>query len=245
MRAILTWHSLDSSGSPISLTPDGFRSQVAWLTGGAVRVVGLEQLLGMPDDAAAVALTFDDGFVNFATEAAPLLRQHGLPVTLFIVTGHIGRDNRWHGAGDPGIPVLPLLDWDELGRLSEAGVTLAAHTRTHPRLSRCGPTELEAELGEAADEMYQRLGERPRGVAYPYGDLTPRVAEAAASTYQWACTTDFRALTTGDAPTRLPRLDARYFRDPARFAGWGSARFRGWLWARRQARSVRAALSHS
>lgn len=243
MRAILTWHSLDRSGSPISLTPDEFRRQLAWLTRGAVRVVSLDQLLGMTDNAAAVALTFDDGFVNFATEAAPLLQEHGLPVTLFIVTGHVGRDNRWRGGGDPGAPVLPLLDWEALGKLREAGVSLGAHTRTHPRLSRCGAAELHAELVLAAEEMQQRLGERPQGFAYPYGDVDSRVAEAAASVYGWACTTEFRALSTLDAPDRLPRLDAWYFRDPARFAGWGSARFRGWLWSRRQARSVRAALS--
>jgi peptidoglycan/xylan/chitin deacetylase (PgdA/CDA1 family) len=242
MRAILTWHSLDQSGSSISLTPDEFRRQLAWLTSGSVRVVSVDQLLAMTDDTAAVALTFDDGFVNFATEAAPLLRQYGFPVTLFIVTGHVGGDNRWRGRGDPGIPVLPLLDWDALGRLRDAGVTLGAHSRSHPRLSRCGAEELRIELAFAADEIERQLGERPRGFAYPYGDVTAPVAEAAASVYGWACTTEFRPVTARDAPNRLPRLDARYFRGPARFADWGSPRFRGWLWTRRQARSLRAAL---
>lgn len=244
MRAILTWHSLDSSGSSISLTPDEFRRQLAWLTAGSVRVVSLDQLLAMTDDTAAVALTFDDGFVNFATEAAPLLRQYGFPVTLFIVTGHVGGDNRWRGRGDPGIPVLPLLDWDALGKLREAGVSLGAHTRTHPRLPRCGVEEVRAELVVAADEMQRRIGERPQGLAYPYGEVNSPIADVAASVYSWACTTEFRALSVLDAPNRLPRLDACYFRDPARFANWGSARFRGWLWSHRQARSMRAALSH-
>ncbi len=243
MRAILTWHSLDPSGSPISLTPDEFRGQLAWLAAEGVRVVSLEELLGMTDDAAAVALTFDDGFVNFATEAAPILRQRGLPVTLFIVSGHVGGDNRWRGRGDPGMPVLPLLDWEALGRLRDAGVSLGAHTLTHPRLSRCGAAQLQAELALSAEEIHRRLGERPRGFAYPYGDLDSAVAEAAASTYRWACTTEFRALSSRDAPNRLPRMDARYFRDSARLGSWGSARLRGWLWSRRQVRSVRAALS--
>lgn len=245
MRAILTWHSLDRSGSPISVTPEEFQRQVAWLSGGLVRVVSVEELLGMTDDVAAVALTFDDGFVNFAKEAFPRLRQHGLPVTLFIVTGHVGRDNRWGGRGDPGIPVLPLLDWDALGRLRDEGVTLGAHTRTHPHLSRCGAAELQAELVLGAEEMQRRLGERPRGLAYPYGDVDSRVAEAAAADYGWACTTEFRPLSTLDALSRLPRLDAWYFRDPARLARWGSAGFRGWLWSRRQARAVRSALSRT
>lgn len=242
MRAILTWHSLDRSGSPISVTPEEFRRQLAELARAGVQVVSLEQLLGMTDEAAAVALTFDDGFVNFAIEAVPLLRQNGLPATLFVVTDHVGRNNRWRGCGDPGIPVLPLLDWEALGKLSEAGISLGAHTRTHPRLSRCEGAGLEAELVLAAEEMQRRLGERPRGLAYPYGDVDARVAQAAVAVYGWACTTEFRALSTRDLPSRLPRLDAWYFRDSARLVGWGSARFRGWLWSRRQARSMRSAL---
>lgn len=245
MRAILTWHSLDSSGSPISVAPIEFRRQLAWLAAAGIRIVGLEHLVGMTDDEAAVALTFDDGFRNFATEAAPLLRERGLPVTLFVVTGHAGGDNNWTSRGEPGIPTLPLLDWEALGRLREAGVDLGAHTRTHTRLSRCGPAELQDELAGAAEEMQRRLGERPRGMAYPYGDVDASVARAAAACYTWACTTELHPLRAASPHSRLPRLDAWYFRDPTRLPRWGSVPFRGWLWSRRQARTIRAALSGS
>jgi peptidoglycan/xylan/chitin deacetylase (PgdA/CDA1 family) len=239
VRAILTWHSVDHSGSPISVTPDEFRRQVEWLTSGSVRVVGIAELCALPEGASAVALSFDDGFANFATEAAPLLLQHGLAVTLFVVTGHLGGDNRWAGRGAPGIPVLPLLDWEALGRLRESGVTLGAHTRTHPRLTRVDVPTLEAELGLAAEEMERRLGERPATVAYPYGAVDERIAGAAARWYRWGCTTELRPLDSREEPLRLPRLDAWYLRDPARLAAWGSRGFRAWIWCRRQARGLR------
>jgi peptidoglycan/xylan/chitin deacetylase (PgdA/CDA1 family) len=239
MRAILTWHSVDASGSPISVTRDEFRRQVAWLASGVVRVVSLGELCALPEDASAVALTFDDGFANFATEAAPLLLQHGLAVTLFVVTRHLGGDNRWAGRSSDGIPVLPLLDWDALGRLRESGVSLGAHTRTHPRLTGLGDPELEAELGLAAEEMEQRLGERPAAVAYPYGAVDQRIAGAASRWYRWGCTTELRTLRAAEAPLRLPRLDAWYLRDPARLAAWGGQGFLAWLWCRRQARRLR------
>ena len=38
MRAILTYHSIDESGSPISVDPDAFRRHVRWLASGRVRV---------------------------------------------------------------------------------------------------------------------------------------------------------------------------------------------------------------
>lgn len=243
MRAILTYHSVDPSGSPISIEGGVFRRHVEWLASGMVPVVSVDTLLCLPGDASALALTFDDGFANFATEAAPLLQDRGLPVTLFVVTGHIGGDNRWRGRGDAGVPMLPLLGWDDLGRLREAGVTLGAHTRTHPRLTRQNGPLLEAELAGAAAEMENRLGELPQGLAYPYGDLDDRVVRAAATCYQWACTTELRPLGEAESRHRVPRLDAWYFRDPARLADWGSPGFRAWLWCRRQGRRVRASLA--
>ena len=56
MRAILTYHSIDESGSPISISEQVFRSQIAWLAKGHVKVVSLETLMGMPASANAVAL---------------------------------------------------------------------------------------------------------------------------------------------------------------------------------------------
>ena len=242
MRAILTWHSVDSSGSPISVSPEEFSRQVHWLASGSVRVVGLEELQGLPEGVPAVALTFDDGFANFKTEAAPLLRHHGLVATLFVVTEHVGRDNRWAGRSETGIPVLPLLDWEALARLRESGVTLGAHSRTHPRLTGLDAVALEHELGQAAEVMERRVGQRPTALAYPYGAVDSRIAETAARWYRCACTTELRVLGPEDDALRLPRLDAWYLRDPHRLAAFGSRRFLAWVWGRRQARRLR---SHS
>ena len=240
MRAILTWHSVDSSGSPISVSPEEFRRQVDWLASGSVRVVGLEELVALDETAPAVALTFDDGFANFATEAAPLLHQHGFTATLFVVTGHVGRDNRWGGRTAPGIPVLPLLDWEALARLPERGVTLGAHTRTHPRLPALDEAALEQELGAAVAEIEHRVGQRPTALAYPYGAVDSRTAGAAAHWYRCACTTELRPLGPDQDRLRLPRLDAWYLRDPRRLAAYGSRRFLTWVWGRRQARRLRS-----
>ena len=65
MRAILTYHSIDPSGSPISVSPAAFRRHIEWLASGRVRVVRLEELMRLPAGEDAVALTFDDGFAKF------------------------------------------------------------------------------------------------------------------------------------------------------------------------------------
>lgn len=242
MRAILTYHSIDPSSSPISLDEGTFAAHVRWLVSSATPVVSLRTLLSLPPTADAVALTFDDGFENFATRAWPLLRDHGLPATLFVPTEHVGGTNAWDAGGAGSIPVLPLLGWDELGALHEQGVELGAHTRTHPDLRTMGDSEVADELQGAAARLSAATGSEPATFAYPYGALDARVVAAVRGVYSAACTTEYRVLGLREDPHLLPRLDAFYFRDVRQLHAWGSARFRQRVWLRARARGVRRAL---
>lgn len=240
MRAILTYHSLDPSGSPISVSPDQFRRQVEWLASGRVRVVPLPDLLRLPPTASAVALTFDDGFRNFGEVAGPLLRDYSLPATLFVVAGHVGGTNAWGGRADPRVPTLPLLDWSDLGRLAEQGVRLGGHTRTHPHLTRLAAAALTDELAGVAETIRTETGHRPEEFAYPFGDVNRDVAEAARQVYVLGCTTALRWVRPADDRLLLPRLDMYYLRAAGGLEGWGTRTFAGGIWMRGQARRVKA-----
>ena len=243
MRGVLTYHGIDQSGSVISVTPAAFRAHVAWLVAGPVPVVPLAQLLALPDDASAVALTFDDALASVTTEAAPVLAAHGLPATVFVVSRHVGGDNQWNGSGDPGVPAQQLLGWDALGRLREQGFAIGAHTRHHRHLTRCGPDELSEELGGSAKDIAAALGERPTAFAYPYGDVDDRVARVAAEQFAISCTTQFQPVTQATRRELVPRLDAWYFRNDSRLRHWGSPRFRRSIAVRHVMRRVRRAWS--
>ncbi|HJU88867.1 MAG TPA: polysaccharide deacetylase family protein [Gemmatimonadaceae bacterium] len=238
MRAALMYHSIDRSSSPISVDPETFRRHVRWLASGAVRVVPLAQLMsdGSGD---AVALTFDDGFANFESEAAPLLAEHGLPATLFVVTGHVGRANDWGGRGQRHVPTLPLLGWDSLGKLAGSGIEIGAHTRTHRPLDELSDDEIEDELGSSSREIEARTGRRPSTFAYPYGRTSPVAVAAARGHFAISCTTELRACGASEDPARLPRLDAYYLRAPGRLERWGSGELARYLWVRAHARRVR------
>jgi peptidoglycan/xylan/chitin deacetylase (PgdA/CDA1 family) len=239
VRAILTYHSIDSTESPISVSPTAFRRHVEWLAAGRLRVVPRPELLRVPDGTDAVALTFDDAFLNFTEVAAPLLRAYGLPATVFVVAGHVGGTNAWGGAPTPGIPTLPLLDWDDLAAIAEQGFAIGAHTRYHPHLDGIPSLELADEIVGAALDIERRLGTLPASFAYPYGTVTDAAAALVRETFSVGVGTVLRPIHAGDDRAALPRLDMFYFRGEGCLESWGSSSFRRRLWLRAQARRVR------
>jgi peptidoglycan/xylan/chitin deacetylase (PgdA/CDA1 family) len=240
VRAILTYHSVDPSGSPVSVAEETFARHVRFLAAGDVRVVPLGDLTGGGDAEDAVALTFDDGFANFATTAWPLLRGAGLPATVYLVTEHVGGDNSWGGRAQPGIPELPLMDWDAVGRLAEEGVDFGAHSRTHPHLPGLDAARLEDEVLGCRERIAKATGRAPSSFCYPYGDVDERAVAAVRAAYATACTTELRWLRPGDDAHRLPRLDAFYLQAPGRLEAYGSRPFARHVTFRALLRRVRA-----
>ncbi len=243
MKAILTYHSIDASGSPISVRPDVFEAHLRWLASGRVRVVSLDEIVTLPPEAGdAVALTFDDGFLS-VRDSLLSLAGAGLPATVFVVTRHVGGQNRWGNRTQPGIPDLPLLDWSDLETLAARGVSMAAHTRTHPWLTTVPPAARVDELGGAREDLAHRLGAVSAHVAYPYGDVDADVQTRTREFYAWGHTTRFDMLNAADEPLLLPRLDAYYFQAPGSLESWGTRRFtRHMAWCRAR-RRLRAALT--
>ena len=92
------------------------------------------------------------------------------------------------GVADPA--PCELATWEECAELRAAGMEVGAHTLTHPFLSTLPAAEQEAEIGGSFDLIARRLGERPRGFAYPGGDHdAASVAAVRAADAAWAVTT--------------------------------------------------------
>lgn len=245
MKAILTYHSVDETGSVISIDERTFRRHAQWLASGRVRVVPLDELPTLPDDVDAIAITFDDGLVSFGRIAAPMLLDHDLPVTLFVVTDAVGSDNVWRGQRDAGIPIFPLLDWDSLGRLAADGVSIGAHTCTHLHLVSADPETAAREIVASKSRLASELGVHATTFAYPYGDVSTAARDVVAREFRYGVTTRLAVLAPHDDPACLPRLDSYYLRAPRTLESWGTRRFRMRLSLLAGARSVRGSLSRS
>jgi peptidoglycan/xylan/chitin deacetylase (PgdA/CDA1 family) len=245
MKAILTYHSVDDTGSVISIDERTFRRHAQWLASGRVRVVPLDTLPTLPDGDDAIAITFDDGLESFGRIAAPVLREHGLPVTLFVVADAVGTTNEWRGRRDAGIPVFPLLDWDALGALAAAGVALGAHTCTHLNLATADADSAEREIVSSRTRLARELGVEATTFAYPYGGVSASARDIVAREFRFGVTTRLATLGPHDDPARLPRLDSYYFRTAGTLEAWGSTRFRMRMGLLAGARSVRGSLTRS
>jgi peptidoglycan/xylan/chitin deacetylase (PgdA/CDA1 family) len=233
MKATLTYHSIDDTPSPISLSPETFAAHLQWLTSGRVRVLSLDDLVAHPIDGPdAVAVTFDDGFLNTRQPIEALVAS-GIPVTLFIVSGHVGGTNEWSSHGHAHIPQLPLLGWDDIARLASRGAAIGAHTRSHTDLRKVSSDTLNDELAGCRDELQARLDVGVNHVAYPYGELDDTVAACASRHFRWGHTTELRALQSAEDPLRLPRLDMYYFSAAGALESWGTTSFsRRLVWYR-------------
>jgi peptidoglycan/xylan/chitin deacetylase (PgdA/CDA1 family) len=208
MKAILTFHSLDDSGSVLSFRPAMFADLVTRLLESGISICTIDQLRS-GDPQPAVALSFDDGMQSVHRHALPVLRDAGVPAHLYLTTGYVGRDNQWPSQGKHAIR-MPLMDWSEVQACADGGMLVENHTASHPDLCTLTAAEIEEECEAADGEIESRLGRRPEHFAYPYGEHSPLVAEVTGRRYRTCVTTELRSLSTRDPAHALPRLDTYY-----------------------------------
>ncbi len=237
MKAILTYHSIDESGSVISTSLDDFTRQLAQLETAGVEVVPLADVVDA--EAPAIAITFDDGYVNFAEAAWPRLRKRGWPATVFAVTELLGQTNSWESGPAAG---LPLLGASELRDLIREGVAVGCHSARHISLRGVSAETFQRETVQARERLEESLEVPIRSFAYPFGHLHGRLDDTLREAFDQIVTTQFALIESNTSPWDLPRLDAFYFRGNDRLAGLLRPGFANWVRRRRALRAFRSRL---
>jgi len=243
---ILTYHSIDSSGSVISTSPENFRKQMRALAESPCRVMKLGDLAKCIREkrnppANSLAITFDDGFRNVLDVAFPLMKEYGFSATVFLVTSFCGKNNRWYGQRDQ-IPVLDLLNWDEIAGMSEV-MEFGVHTANHPDLTKIPEAMLDEEIGGARESLEKHTGKSEQAFAYPYGKQSPASRKLVEENFYAGCSTEMNFASLDSDLYFLPRIDMYYFSRNNAFATVGTAAFRRYVRFRSLFRKMREAVT--
>jgi peptidoglycan/xylan/chitin deacetylase (PgdA/CDA1 family) len=165
--AVLVYHRFGEHKYPsTNTTLDQLKAHLAELSDPRYRVVPLPEIVealrggGAPRDR-AVAITVDDAYRSVYEAAWPLLREAGLPFTLFVSTDLIDQ-----GATD-------LMTWAQLAELAQSPlVTIGNHSASHLHLPEHPGEEAVADILRAQNRLEQELGFAPAIFAYPFGELS-------------------------------------------------------------------------
>ncbi len=205
--AVLAYHSVDNSGSWLSISPNQLREHLQWLKDHHWQGLTIDQLLarldGQPGSGREILITFDDGYENFLTNAVPVLKEMGFPATVFVVTDLVGKTSKWYEKERENIKkfvdgmsfpkkdrqVLDrmlehfsqerLMSWEQLSRLEEFNVDVESHSCSHRFLSKLSAAELADELERSRGELQEKLGHASRTNCFSYVDFSSVVGKAA------------------------------------------------------------------
>jgi peptidoglycan/xylan/chitin deacetylase (PgdA/CDA1 family) len=170
MNSVLVYHSISSPVEPlpgdIDICPENFASQLAWLARRR-SVVPLIDTLSSSNGRSRVALTFDDGFRDNLTVAAPMLEKYSMPATVFVTPGFIGNES--------------YLSREELRELSRHPlITIGAHGLWHRHFTHLPFDEARRELVEARRALEEITDQKVDLMAWPYGECDARLEQLAA-----------------------------------------------------------------
>ena len=110
-----------------------------------------------------IGISVDDADQSFITNAWPKFKEKGLPVTLFVATSAIGKNNKNY------------LNWDEIRQLKAEGVTIGAHSHTHGHLTDLTFDKWKTDIEKSNKIFLKEIGEIPTLYAHPYGESDDKI----------------------------------------------------------------------
>jgi peptidoglycan/xylan/chitin deacetylase (PgdA/CDA1 family) len=211
---ILFYHRVSDDRDELAVTPAAFAEQMDYLASEAYRVVDVLSAIDLLESgkplARTVALTFDDGFLDLAEHALPILSERGFNATVFVAPAVTdGRASfSWYREQPP-----PLLAWEDIVELDRDGtLRFEAHSLTHPNLPALDDDEAREEIAGSKLELENHLGRVVRAFSYPtglFGEREERMVAEAGYEIGVGCEPGVNDRSTDRFALRRRQVDAR------------------------------------
>lgn len=225
---VLTYHSLDDSGSVTSISPILFKQQMAFLYNNDYHCISLREWAeavtsGRKYPPKTFILTFDDGYRDNYEIALPILKMYKYTATIFVVSGFIGQMSTWEKK--EGIPDLPMLAIEDIRELSRYSIDIQPHSHSHLSLTGLEDAKIKGEILYSKKEIEALTGNQADLFCYPYGYYNGRTIVVLKNLgFKGAVTTNFGRDKIGADPFQLKRIGSPHFRTFFRFrlvmSGW-------------------------
>lgn len=144
----------DGLGYNLSINPGEFEKQLQTLKDGGFHTVTVSDLVRGDSGSKSVALSFDDGYADFYTDAFPLLQKYGFTATVYVISGKDGGQ---------------YLTWDQIKEMSSKGIEIGSHTVGHKGLDKLGASDQHFEIFQSKADIEGRLGKPVYSFCYPSG----------------------------------------------------------------------------
>ena len=188
----------------LSVHPDNFRAQMAYLAENGYTAVDLYDLSRaitnqgeLPEK--PVIITVDDGYLDNYEIAFPILQEFGHTATFFVITDPVDREHPAYAT------------WPMLKEMADAGMRIEPHSKTHINLNDRPRDLLIWEMLGSQQTVAHHIGYTPRYFAYPGGRYDQLTLETIEELDFWGAVTTLGGRWDGfDNRYEWRRMRVRY-----------------------------------
>lgn len=170
---VLMYHSINDNAPDNNLVipPDQFKKQMKFLKDEGFNTLDLNELYyylktGKSVPKKAVAITFDDGYVDNYKYAYPVLKEYGFKATIFMITDNVDKHPNF-------------LTSTMLKEMSSNNISIQSHTVHHVELNTLPYDEQLKELKDSKEFLDKLLHQNTNMICYPVGRFNDDTIKAA------------------------------------------------------------------